>query len=761
MKKNLGLNIIKRQEQNSNLAYIILNEIFASILIYVIAVVVSLIFDRAILVAFYKIIGKIYEGLSLSSWKYASQISNLTIFRYFSPVQHFSFARIYFFSIWVFVFLLMLRWGKNKIIKYRYIFALLVFVLLVLGKFTGSSLGFYDGMLYDNTENYISSTLLGTPQGLRGDEWATEKPYYFAQESASYAYYNSNLMLDGCDMVVSAFAPIKNILIISRPDLIGFLFLPRDYAFSFYWNLRIILLFMASFELVYTLTKKAKYGVIWALIICFSTPIQWWLSQVFMIVIWSGEYFIVLADKLLQSKERIKKVSYCILASWCAVIYLLTMYPAAQVPLGYIFAVLLFYVFYKNIKENCSIKNNIIYGLIIIVVLIVFGLYYVHMSGNALKTMLNTYYPGKTREWTKLNWDYELLKFVNPFMWCKYLNSVNNCEASQFYSFGIFVVIGAVIDNWRKLKYRKKISLSSGLLIISSLLWIVAYLPEMKIVNKITLLSFSYPARILLAVGFGLSLAMILTLSEKEQKDVEYKTKKYNRIIAGSIFAVFIVAAIKSDLLLAYFESRKIEVIAIIAIGILYTYMGYLFLEGGKKCTKKFYIMLLFISIISTIFVNPITYGTDSMFEKNEMKEVRELSRENEGRWMVSGNATIANLVTAQGVKRTSGTYYYPDKKMMEIIDPDDKYENMWNQYAHIDMRLTDGKNYITQYDEEQGAELGGTDRIVYINLDTAKKIGIKYIMSKYDIPRVYIESGCVEQVYYSEIDGWGIYEVK
>ena len=45
MKKNLGLNIIKRQEQNSSLAYIILNEIFASILIYVIAVVVSLIYD--------------------------------------------------------------------------------------------------------------------------------------------------------------------------------------------------------------------------------------------------------------------------------------------------------------------------------------------------------------------------------------------------------------------------------------------------------------------------------------------------------------------------------------------------------------------------------------------------------------------------------------------------------------------------------------------------------------------------------------------
>ena len=79
MKKNLGLNIIKRQEQNSSLAYIILNEIFASIFIYVIAVVVSLIFDRAILVAFYKIIGKIYEGLSLSSWKYASQISNFRL----------------------------------------------------------------------------------------------------------------------------------------------------------------------------------------------------------------------------------------------------------------------------------------------------------------------------------------------------------------------------------------------------------------------------------------------------------------------------------------------------------------------------------------------------------------------------------------------------------------------------------------------------------------------------------------------------------
>ena len=61
MKKNLGLNIIKRQEQNGNLTYIILNEIFASILIYVIAVAVSLVFDRGILVAFYKIIGKIYR----------------------------------------------------------------------------------------------------------------------------------------------------------------------------------------------------------------------------------------------------------------------------------------------------------------------------------------------------------------------------------------------------------------------------------------------------------------------------------------------------------------------------------------------------------------------------------------------------------------------------------------------------------------------------------------------------------------------------
>lgn len=753
--------LYKRDYDEETLVKKIIYGLFASIIIYLFAFLLSVVFDRVLLVGLYQLLLKIQDLISMSNIEQIVNLQTLTIFRYFSPVVQFSMPRIYFFSVFIYMFLLFAYWKKAVVIRYRYCFAILLFVMLVLGKFTGSSLGFFDGMLYDNTEEYVGSTLLGIPQGLRGDEWATEKPYYFAQGNVSYDYYNSNLALDGCDMVVSAFAPVKDILIIARPDLWGFLFLPQEYAFAFYWNLRLILLFMASFELGYMLTKKAKYGVLWALLISFATPVQWWLSQVLMIIVWSGEYFIVFADKIFGTNDKKKKLIYSLLAAWCAVIYVLTMYPATQVPMGYIFAALFIYIIYRNKDMPSIFKSNIWCAILILGVVAIFGVYYLKMSGDALGTMLGTYYPGKSRSWVKLNWDYELLKIVNPIMWCKYIESINNCEASQYYSFGIFVVIGLVINQIKNPSKKKELDLSILLAVVCGFLWVVSYLPEIPILNKITLLSFSYPVRILYAVGYGFMLAMLIMLAKNEGRNLKIDEKKVIRNISIIVFVIFGVLAMNSTLLTEYFGSGNIAKIIILLFGIGYVYMGYLLLIGGEKATNRFGKMLIAISVFSTMFVNPITYGTDSMFEKTEMKMIREISSENDGRWMVSGNTTIANLVTAQGVARTSGTYYYPDITMMKIIDPNENYEKMWNQFAHIDMRLTTGENYITQFDDELGYELGGTDRIVYINIETAKELEIKYIFSKYQMPEEYVLTGQVEQIYYSEIDNWGIYVIN
>lgn len=751
----------KKYDLQENILSKVLFECIYTGVLFFISVLISLIFDRVILKGANIILHAIQNNVTILDIENGTQFSNWTIFRYLNKTSEFSIPRIYFFSIFFFFILLLRHWKKNVVYKYRYVFAGLLFFMLVIGKFSGSSMGFYDGMLSDNTEDYVESTLLGIPQGLRGDEWATEKPYYFAQDSVDYAYYNTNLMLDGCDMVISAFAPVKNIMIVTRPDLWGFLFLPRDYAFAFYWNLRIIILFMASFELGAMLTQKYKYGVVFGLMVCFAPPIQWWLSQTIMIIIWSGEYFIVFFNHVLSDDRALKKILYVLSASWMALIYIFTLYPAAQVPMGYIFAGLLLYVMVRNwSKKPFCMKNICCYG-VMAGLTGCFCLYFYRMSGVAMKTLLNTVYPGKIRSWIALEWDYELLQLVNPFTWCKYLESINNCEASQYYSFIPFIIIGFLfIIAGKTGKSDSKILLIKILIIISGMLWMFAYLPEMPLINKITLLSFSYPVRILLASGYGFMLSALMIVSVYQKEMISDQEKKIKRIIALMIYLMLVVLSMNSTLLKEYIGANKIAGICILLLAGIYVYIGYQLLLGTVRSVRNFVIFYIALSMISTVFINPVTFGTDSMFEKETMKEIRLIDSKEKGRWIVSGHTTIANLVTAQGVARASGTYYYPDKEMMEIIDPKHEYENMWNQYAHIDMRLTDGENYITQYDKETDMTLSGVDRIVYINIDTARKLNIKYIFTKYDVPTEYEKSGQVVKLYKNDIDMWTIYKI-
>lgn len=683
------------------------------------------------------------------------------LIHYLEHTEIFSWHRIYFFFICFFFMGHVLYWGKDTVFRFRYLFAASLLILLVLGKFSGSSLGFYDSMLTDNTVDYEKSTLLGTPQGIRGDEWATEKPYYFAQGSTDYSYFNENLMYGGCDMVVSAFAPVRNIIILARPDLWGFLFLPADYAFSFYWNVRIIFLFMASFELAYMLTKSKKYGIIWALFVSLAPPIQWWLSQVLMIIVWSGQYFIVVFYKLVDSKEWKHKLVWTLLAAWFGIIYIMTMYPASQVPMAYVFAVLFIYIIISNWNLKPFSRINLaFYGLAVSLVA-GFMIYYLHMSGNAMNSLLNTNYPGKARSWLELQWDYELLQLVNPIIWLKPLKTINSCEASQCYSFLPFV-IAALCFNANSLKNdnRKIFMLIYPLAIVCLFMWQLAYMPEIKWLATLTFMSFSYPVRILFAVNFGFMLILLLMLHYNETKSNGRKHAGINIFITYFIFSVIYSLSLKSDLLKEYFPEKNSYLFLFIAVA-LYSYMGFCIISGGNKVIKKFVIIFISISFFSTAFINPITYGTDSMFEKTTMKKIREINDLNPGRWMVSGNPTISNLVTAQGVARTTGTYYYPDIEMMEIIDPTHEYENMWNQYAHIDIRLIDGTTVISQYDYEQGYELPGVSKIIYVNLETAKKLEIKYIFTKFNVPESYLKAGYLTQLYANETDGWDIYVIN
>lgn len=668
---------------------------------------------------------------------------------YLSSVLGWSFKRIIFFTNIFLILGIIYYWGNNLAWQRRYIIALFLLIIMVAGKFHFSSMGFYDGMLLGNTVDYKQTTLLGVPRGIRGDEWATEKPYYFAQAASSvdFSYYNNNLMENGCDMVVSAFAPVKDIIILSRPDLWGFFFLPPDYAFSAYWWIKIILLFMSSLEFFYYISGKKQYAVLGSVLVMFALPIQWWFSQQMVYMTISSQLGIVMLGRYFLEKSIYKSLFYVSVFAWMVLVYIMSLYPAISVPLGYIMFVLMISLYYENnIGKYFSYKKSLCILLVLLPVIAILWHFY-NMSWEAINTILGTVYPGAHRGWAPIEWRYNLDVFVSAFCAFSVPDYSNQSELSRMFTFFPFVLIVMLFCVYRKIR----IPISAvAVFTISTLLLFATHCNINETFRSMTLLSMSIAKRTHYAVEFGYFYTlMILVARLKEWPEL---CKKNAAIISAIVCFVLGGFVVCDKFIAGYFDSFSLYWPLLILL-LFYSYCGYMFVSIKIYGAIKFLYAFATLTVLCSFAVNPICSGVSSMFDKTTMQAIREIDNDAPGRWMVTGHTTIANLVTAQGVKRTTGTYYYPDMKLMSMIDTNNEYKNIYNQYAHIDMELVD--------EPSNSMTIKGTDMWVHITYDTLKLLGVKYIFTNKDIPYKFIENRQVKLIYKDKIDPWCIYSVE
>ncbi len=689
------------------------------------------------------------EFVVLKTILYASQFLSVdSLCKLLEKADNVSIARLYYFFIFSLLVVSLRIVNREKLLRYRYLIALIVLVCLVSGKFTGSSLGFYDYMVTDNTAEYSCSTLLGVPRGTRGDEWATEKPMYFAQKLSRdpLQYFNKRLGFEGYDMVVSGFCPVKDIMILTRPDLWGFLFLSKDYAFSFYWNLRLLLLFMSVFEFIYLLGKKDDYiAFLSAIIVVFSPPIQWWLSQSLMIMVYSALFFLVCYKKFFEREWGKGKILLFLCMVFFSNIYLFTLYPAVQVPLGYIFLCVLICI---TPRQKIRKLDVLLLGGVLLSNFF-FVSHFLSLSDDAMQIMLHTTYPGTTRTWIPLRTDYDILSLVNFLTTLKPPFVLNESELSQFWNMLIFLPFIFLFCF-----FRKKIFLIPLVVFFSSLaLLLIAKLPACNFLREYLFFKYTYPVRISFAYGFGFLLSLLLLAPHLKQWQL--LSRKKASLLAGlGLGGIIYLISLSPDTIL-YYKSFNYGVLFLFFVVLSYVYIGYCFLRGGRYSNYGI-TLLAFFTVTSTILVNPLVSGTDSMFEKKILKEVTRLNKQEEGRWMVSGSPTIANLVSALGVSRISGTYYYPDMKMMRAIDPEQQHVDFYNQYAHIDMRL------LVKENEEEvlyHPGQGGVNKIIYLSPLVARNLGVKYVFTEEIFPDNFLQENKLSLLYKSTTQSWKIYK--
>lgn len=622
-------------------------------------------------------------------------------------------------------------------VKWRFLIAIVVFVLCLCFQIHGSSIGEYNKM-FDNSSKYDSeSIIIGKNRGIRGDEYLVNTPYQMSQQYNDYKKDSYMMSVGGQDMVVSTNAPVIDLAILSKPFNLGYILLGNDYGLSWYWSLKIITLVLASFEFCLILTRRnKKIALLGALMISLAPPMQWWFSSSVIDIIVYGMVLFSIGYYYFVTTKRITKNIITVCAPFVMTAYAIALYPAVQVPIGLLMVALLVGVLIRDKKDIVFTKIDFIrIGLMVLLTIGMLG-YVVINSLDAIVKLNSTVYPGKrvslgggggiTGLFTNL------VTFTLSY---KSLPYSNNCEASAFIHFApVFLILYPFI--FKKSKKSRDLIVGNIVLvclIVAAVFMLVGF-PEL--LAKLTL--FSYVSRPGLIYGFVATVFTIWCIYIIFSQKTTIFTKK-QILLTMAIYGFFCICMIGKDEL-TYFGWKGYAVIIVGLLSIIY-----MMLLNYKKCFLFSFSLLM---IVSGAFVNPIARGTAALTGHPLEKEIHRIAQEYpdvywlgiNGEGFLDGAASSSGLSAsigiANGAKMLNMVNFYPDFKKWHLLDPQGDKDAVYNRYAHI----------IVYLGEDTKIEVGSAGDIVRTELtcDNLDTLGVGYLITFGKINR------CEE--YFSEI---------
>ena len=632
----------------------------------------------------------------------------------------------------------------NFFIKYRYLVALSLFIILVIFKVNGSSIGIYNNYFPSEGKTSESEVLLGISREIRSDEWMVHTPYYFSQYYNNFQKNSNFMSLSGQDMIIGYNAPVKDISLLAKPLTWGYIFLGNEYGLSWYWCLKTIIFVMASFEVCMIITKKNKFlSVLGAFLTSYAPAMQWWfVPHICDVFLW-GTTLLALGYHFFTTKKGWVKNLCTILLPLISCVFILALFPSCQIPVGLI-AITLLVVFLIRDKKDITFKKKDVFRIIFMVMLalIILG-YTIIGSKEAIELLYNTAYPGKR---VSLGGNYTIDKiFTNLttlFLPYKDSNILNNCEVSTFIHFTpFFIMLFPLIK--RKLKLYKDSNLLVGktlfIIIIIEIFFMLIGIPET--LAKITL--FSYINRMDIVYGFTATLFTIYMI---------YNFFKYKNLITLKQFIIALVIYLFCYLLFINKENllylpMYIYLFEIIVFGVV--------LIAIYNRRKYFSLSLIFLLLVMSSFtINPIRVGISPIEDHKLVKVCQKLNEEEEGYFLTTNNIQISSLLLSNGIKVVNAVNFYPDMDKWTSIDKDMKHEYDYNRYLHFMITLSDNNN--TKYNLLQNDLLE-----LQLSLNDLKKWHVKYIVTPTNIKELNWNKNVVSYDYIENIEGYRIYRLN
>jgi hypothetical protein len=414
-------------------------------------------------------------------------------------------------------------------------------------------------------------------------------------------------------------------------------------------------------------------------------------------------------------------------------------YPPWEVPFGYIFLVIFAYIIITNIdlikklmaKDWIIIISAFIFMLSVILVVIIERSDYIDAIGQ-------TVYPGKRRNYgggaSPASFFYAFQSFLYPF-----INVGNPSELSSFFViFPLSFFSGMYI--WFIRKRDNVLILLLNILSFFFFYYITIGFPYWF--GKVTFMNFATSSRIMPAFLFLQLIVMLLVIN----KNKLLLNNKLATIPAGAI-SVFLPVYFCLKNFPDYMTKIKIY---IVLMSIIYFIGGCIM---SVKCSKK--VLIFFqVSVISIVFasslvIHPIMKGLDVIYSKPAAIKIKEIVKNSPNAiWISSAELTYSGFLVACGAPTLNSVNYIPNMEMWHKLDPEGKYEEIYNRYSHIIINLTKDPTEISLIQADLVS--------VSLSFSALKKLDVQYIFT----PAFYESNEFVSfELLYSEY-GTQIYKV-
>jgi hypothetical protein len=553
---------------------------------------------------------------------------------------------------------------------------------------------------------------LGQARAIRSDDYLASLPIAFSQQKADFSPINPFISF-GQKVNFSTYStPVKDWTLLFRIEAWGY-FLNQNFGMSWSWSVKLFGSLLAFYLFFRMAAPKADdlASFLAAIFILYSPLFHYWSLLTVPFILYSLSSVLSIT-KAIRSKNFLSKAFFSLLFVWFTFAFVLTIYPPMQVICVY-FALILFFFF--NSVESLREKKNLMAGAFSVTCVGVLTALYFKENAEVISIMKHTDYPGQrfvpggAGNYFTL-FKNNLVSALRPPLNERFGGNI--CEASAFINLSPLLLV--YLFQFRQLSRPFKILVSGALGFSSVLLvWYFFGLPEN--LDKILGFSMIPEFRALYFIGFLNLIVLALLLHHPLKLTRAHFLWAVSAWVGIHLYPIGVL--FKHELKLLW---GMIPYFGLLTLAVIF------FLKDRLKLGL---LIVAGLGIFQTITFNPwVRGGYTELFENSDMKALQAKVGQD---FIVVNDNTLGNLPRILGLHNFSGVHYYPQTKLWETLDPDQKSVHAWNRYANVSWKIDQAFTQVQIVAPVPDA----TEISISPKDPLLQKLGVRFILSPKDKP--------------------------